>query len=570
MPGIKIEYIIAILVMVTLVIAFVLMKKIQSDTIKNDLQDINIRFNKIASVPLAFKLNKATYIAKINEETARKVEEYREKYDVCQKNLEQLQALIDGIEDNIAIRNNKQARDSILVVKENLKDSEVEVQEIEEFLDSITQREHIQREYSNQLKEEYRNLKQRVNLKINDISFAYDGVETQLKNCEDLFSSFEEQIYANEFALAQEDLEKISVNLKTIEECVETIPNLIHLAKGLIPTLTDEVMHVYQETTQTGAYINHLKIEEHLQNAQTTLDVCIKNITLARISGVQDTLQNIAEDLNHLLKDLDNEKQAYKATKQQAEKIYTTIESFEKTYNYVDKVYEQDKEKYGLENLESILSELDGSADTFKKRYNAIIETLRSSLKPASELLIEANALYEEVESKEKQLLEYKHSIDKTSNDENHAATQVVKLQIVLNEVEVKISQYRLPAISDSYKEDLNKGHALVKEIKELLAGIPLDIKTLNAKLQEAIDFIYQLYNNVNNVVGMALMVENAIVFGNKYRSSYPELDSELSKAEFAYMNGEYTQSLTIAIACIEKLFPKNCDEKIMGTVKSE
>lgn len=187
MPGIKIEYIIAILVMVTLVIAFVLMKKIQSDTIKNDLQDINIRFNKIASVPLAFKLNKATYIAKINEETARKVEEYREKYDVCQKNLEQLQALIDGIEDNIAIRNNKQARDSILVVKENLKDSEVEVQEIEEFLDSITQREHIQREYSNQLKEEYRNLKQRVNLKINDISFAYDGVETQLKNCEDLF-----------------------------------------------------------------------------------------------------------------------------------------------------------------------------------------------------------------------------------------------------------------------------------------------------------------------------------------------------------------------------------------------
>ena len=570
MSGIKIEYIIAILVMVTLVIAFVLMKKIQSDTIKNDLQDINIRFNKIASVPLAFKLNKATYIAKINEETARKVEEYREKYDVCQKNLEQLQALIDGIEDNIAIRNNKQARDSILVVKENLKDSEVEVQEIEEFLDSITQREHIQREYSNQLKEEYRNLKQRVNLKINDISFAYDGVESQLKNCEDLFSSFEEQIYANEFALAQEDLEKISVNLKSIEECVETIPNLIHLAKGLIPTLTDEVMHVYQETTQTGAYINHLKIEEHLQNAQTGLDVCIKNITLARISGVQETLQNIADDLNQLLKDLDNEKQAYKATKQQAEKIYATIESFENTYNYVEQVYEQDKEKYGLENLESILSELNGSAETFKKRYNAIIETLRSSLKPASELLVEANALYEEVEGKEKQLLEYKHSIDKASNDENHAATQVVKLQIVLNEVEVKISQYRLPAISDSYKEDLNKGHALVKEIKELLAGIPLDIKTLNAKSQEAIDFIYQLYNNVNNVVGMALMVENAIVFGNKYRSSYLELDSELSKAEFAYMNGEYTQSLTIAIACIEKLFPKNCDEKIMGTVKSE
>ena len=107
-----------------------------------------------------------------------------------------------------------------------------------------------------------------------------------------------------------------------------------------------------------------------------------------------------------------------------------------------------------------------------------------------------------------------------------------------------------------------------IKEIKEILTGIPLNITLLNTKLDEAIDFIYKLYNNVNNVVGMALMVENAIVFGNKYRSSYPEVDAELSKAEFAYLNGEYTQSLTIAIACIEKLFPKSGDDKIMEYAK--
>ena len=570
MFGIEIEYIIAILVVVTVIIAYVLMKKIQSDSIKNDLKEINIRYTDLSTVPLAFKLNKATYIAKINEETAQKVEEYREKYDTCQRNLEQLKALIDGIEDNVAVRNNKQARDSILVVKENLKDSEIEVKEIEAFLDSITQREQIQREYSNQLKEEYRDLKQRVNLKINEIALAFDGIDAQLKNCEDLFSSFEEQIYANEFALAQEDLEKISVSLKTIEDCVEEVPSLIRLSKGLIPTLMDEVMHVYQETTQIGAYIKHLKIEEHLQNAKSVLDTCIKNITQAKISGVQEALENITEDLNQLLKDLENEKQAYKATKQSAEKIYTTIESFEKTYDYVNQVYEQDKEKYGLENLEGILKELDGSAEAYKQRYNAIVETLRSSLKPSSKLLEESDILFNDVESKEHQMLEYKHLIDRASNDENHATTQVVKLQIVLNEVEVKIAQYRLPAISESYKDDLNKGRVLVKEVKDLLAGIPLDIESLNAKLKESIDFIYQLYNNVNNVVGMALMVENAIVFGNKYRSTYPELDSELSKAEFAYMNGEYTQSLTIAIASIEKLFPKNCDEKLMGTIKSE
>ena len=82
--------------------------------------------------------------------------------------------------------------------------------------------------------------------------------------------------------------------------------------------------------------------------------------------------------------------------------------------------------------------------------------------------------------------------------------------------------------------------------------------------LDEAIDFIYKFYNNINNVVGMGIMVENAIVFGNKYRSTYPEIDRELSKAEFQYLNGEYTKALKTAISCMETLFPENADEKIL------
>ena len=204
----------------------------------------------------------------------------------------------------------------------------------------------------------------------------------------------------------------------------------------------------------------------------------------------------------------------------------------------------------------------------FSVSYNEILFKLKESHTAASALLNDTRVLYNDIEKNKNELLKTKNHIDKASNDESRAQTQVVKLQIVLNEVEVKIAQYRLPAISDSYKEDLRKGHDYVKEIKEILTGIPLNITLLNTKLDEAIDFIYKLYNNVNNVVGMALMVENAIVFGNKYRSSYPEVDAELSKAEFAYLNGEYTQSLTIAIACIEKLFPKSGDDKIMEYAK--
>ena len=65
----------------------------------------------------------------------------------------------------------------------------------------------------------------------------------------------------------------------------------------------------------------------------------------------------------------------------------------------------------------------------------------------------------------------------------------------------------------------------------------------------------------------MAIMVENAIVFGNKYRSTYPEVERDLSKAEFSYINGEYTKALTMAISCMEKLFPNKKDNDYLENI---
>ena len=60
----------------------------------------------------------------------------------------------------------------------------------------------------------------------------------------------------------------------------------------------------------------------------------------------------------------------------------------------------------------------------------------------------------------------------------------------------------------------------------------------------------------MNNLVGMAIMVENTIVFGNRYRSSYPEIDSELTRCELCFRNGQYTKALKIGIQAIEKMHP--------------
>ena len=67
----------------------------------------------------------------------------------------------------------------------------------------------------------------------------------------------------------------------------------------------------------------------------------------------------------------------------------------------------------------------------------------------------------------------------------------------------------------------------------------------------------------------MVDMVENGIVFANKYRSSIEFVDHELTRSELSFRNGEYTQALSIVLAAIEKLHPDTFEELIRENAKS-
>ena len=175
----------------------------------------------------------------------------------------------------------------------------------------------------------------------------------------------------------------------------------------------------------------------------------------------------------------------------------------------------------------------------------------------------------QEINTLSLELKELRNSLDVVRSDEERAKKQLLKLHLIMNEIQVKIRKHRLPTISNEYEGDVRKAYEYIKTIEGLLEEAPLNTILLSSTLTEAIDYIYLLYNNVNNLVGMAIMVENTIVFGNKFRSSFIDVDSELTRAELNFRNGEYTQALTIAMNAIEKLNLESYEEKIKENATS-
>ena len=547
-----------VLILLAALIVVIMVINTRKANIKREIEDLNIRFNTIKTTPLAFKLNKAQAMAKRNADTAEDIKVYYQKYEDAQKHIDQIGTMLEEIEDSLAGKNYAEAREAIIIARENIEDSEKEVGDIDRFLEQFQEEETGQRENSTRLKEQFREIKLFVNENSNSLSVAYEGIEKKIEKVEDLFSQSEEYMYVNDYAGSEKALAEIDTLIKDIKNCVTRLPELVADAKGVVPTLLDEANRQFALTRQRGVYTEHLKIAEKIEKIEGSLNTDLRVLNEGNITGVEENIAGYKHDLNDILSTLAQENKDFQSLKGRSDEIAANIAELKNLHNYVGAAYEKDKDRFGIENIDVYLGDEQKAIDDYQASYIALNEDIADNGKPASELMARANELFIRTEEDRNKLTRYKADFDKNTTDEERARSQLMKLQVVLNEVEVKVQEFHLPSIADTYKEDLLKGREMVTKIKELLSAVPLDIEELNRKLDESIDFIYKFYNNVNNVVGMAIMVENAIVFGNKYRSSYPEVENDLSKAEFSYLNGEYTKALTISIACMEKLFPNS------------
>lgn len=556
--------IIAVLAIIAIIVAITLIKNYRKKSLKRQIDDLYVRFTAVKTVPLAFKLSKAQAMAKRSEETSASVAKYYTRYEDVEKHINQVQDLLNNVDDSIAVSSYKESVESIKIATENLEDCEKEVKEIDEFLEEFSKKENEQREYSQELKEKYRVVKTTINKNSQLLSISYDGFLEKLKECEDLFSSSEEYMYTSDYSSAQADLEKIEQLLEDIKVNANAVPKLLKDAKGVLPLMLDETKRELALTRQRGIYTEHLDIDNKLAQVESKLNEDTKLLMTANAGEVKENLNEAKEILNKLNEELSDENRAFKEARETNDKAYEHILDLEKVENYVRIAYEKDYARFGLEDLSNLLKEKRDNIEKYKNEYNSINSDLGSGLKPSSQILDEVEELSNEIDEDMKTLYSYKTTIDKSTDGENRALSQLTKLQLVVSEVETKIAEYSLPAIDDSYKVDLKKARDYIAQIRQETQQIPINIDQLNSLLDEGIDFIYKFYNNINNVVGMGIMVENAIVFGNKYRSTYPEIDRELSKAEFQYLNGEYTKALKTAISCMETLFPDNADEKIL------
>jgi len=554
-------YVIGGLGLVLLVLIIVSSSKIKK--LRKLVDDYNYEYNSLKSIPLLFKLNKAGALAKISNELREIVELAKTEFDDIQQNLDQVNEILRDTEDLLVLGKNSKAKKRVSDIEELFDKTRIKVSNLDRKLDEIVEQESQLRLRINNLKDTFQDLKLAVNSDVDKYAHCIEIVDENLAEIEGKFTEFENTILASKFAEAATIMEGISQGIINLSNIINRSPALVEKAKYELPDLVERVREAYLQAVDDGCTFVGVPIEDTLQEILDGVKGASGEIRGGRIVEIEENFKRYYQQLDVLVESVNKEHQSLKEMKQLSAGIYNTLETTEN--------------KIGLaaELSERIKSRLKESVNTQEMRqYPKTLEVLRRQMSNLEEEYKEKKALTSGILLRMKELElninQFNGLLDTAIaqlknklQDEDDAKTKLIKLNILINDVLAMVQRRNLPSLPEGYQNQLSAARGKVKAVEDILLAAELDVSALNIVTVDAWDFITAFHNDIRELIRKTELAEGAIVLCNRYRAMFSDIDSDLTKAELWFNEGEYQASLDLSLPIAARMFPENYDELI-------
>ena len=244
-----------------------------------------------------------------------------------------------------------------------------------------------------------------------------------------------------------------------------------------------------------------------------------------------------------------------------SKKLDNTNKLVEDIYNQLEDI----KNMYDLNEEDvDIIHDVKKTLIVINDDYKKLVSKEKASSAPYSVLHKEIDALTKRLKNMEEDLDKALKSLGNMHDDEVRAREQLDEIRDFLKKCKEKMRTYKLPVITDNYFVELSEANEAIEEIVKELDRKPIVIKTLNTRVDTARDLVLKLYNTTNEMIKTAKLAEMAIVYGNRYRSFYDDVDMGLLDAEELFAKGDYKDALDISIKSAS-LVDKDIYQKLLN-----
>lgn len=547
------------------IVTLIILKKSRLKKYKNILDELDLEKNLISSIPISLELSKVEPIIK-NEDLESKYKKWEDKSDVIKnERIPKIDDMLIDIDTFIEKRDfencNYRIAKTELEIYKVREASESLLEEIKE----ITLSDEKYRSIVTKLKTKYRKLNSEYQEHSNLYDEMQDAITLQLENIEKNFLGFESAMENNEYTEVVHIVKALDAMIEHMEIVIKEVPDLILMAKEIIPKRIKEVDDVVKEMEEKGYPLEYLNIDYNVEESRKNINTILDKIRVLNLEDCMFELRTILDYFDSLFIDFEKERLSRKVYEESEHDFAIKLKKTEKVVNDVFEELETIKNNYDLrdEDIDSI-EEDKKILVVIQDDYKKLLAKLESKSTPYSSLHKEIEELTVRLKNMSDNLDVTLNSLGNMYDDEQRAREQLIEIEEFLQNSKRKIRSYKLPVITDNYFVELSEANDAIKEVIKELEKKPIVIKTLNTRVDTARDLVLKLYNTTNEIIKTAELAENCMVYGNRFRSSYTDIDRGLDEARKSFFKGDYKKSLDVSIKAIS-LVDKNFYQELVS-----
>ncbi len=549
---------IIVILLVIIVALIIIVKNKRKKKIANEITNLEKEKNMLINVPVLNELSKVEALVKNNAKLEEKYNTWKMKFQLIEN-------------ETIPLINDMLIEADFAMDKEKYKDIYVRISEIEiklceiktkikkilSEIKEITSSEERNRATVIKLKALYRKLKKRFEETKADYEETTKTIELQFETIEKRFEEFEQVMERKDYEEVIYVVKGLTEMLEHMTIVIDEIPEIMLMGKNLIPKRTEDVSSEYIKLTREGYQLDYLNVEYNIVETEKKVSAIFDRVRVLNLEDVTFELKTILDYFDSLFNDFETEKITRKYYEE-------GLIDFNKKRKHIDKILNSVANNLPLmQKHYNLTDDTLNSVNLLKEEYDEIIrdyEKLEQLDKNHSFPFSKLNSELEIIMLKLTKLNEkLNHILQKVSNlkdDEERAKGQLEDIKLLLKQSKYQIRKNRLPIIPDVYYVELTEAGEAIKEIQKELSKKPIDVDTLNVRVDTARDLVFKLHNTTAEMVKSALLSEYAIVYGNRYRSSKQIINEGLIKAEKLFFKGEYKKSLEISISTLDVVEP--------------
>ena len=524
---------------------------------KKQIEKLDIEKNKIVSTPIVPELSKI--------ETYRKNEKIETMYKEWNKRLSDIRDVqIPKITDMILEADYCLSQRDYKSTLYKIAKLEMEIYKVRtnaEFLlddiKDITTSEERSRKVITKYKKEYRELYDKFKESENDYADIAETVNLQFGAIAHKFEEYEDILDSNRYNEVDNTVNTIEDMLKHMTIVIDEMPQIVLMAENILPKKIKEVLENYEELKKQGYTLDYLNVEYNVSEANKKINDILERAKMLDMKDSLLELKVLMEYFENVFDDFEKEKVNKKEYSDTIANFQKKLSRMNKLVNEIFKKLESIKKVYNLEEEDiNLLQKIREELKKLNDDYKVLIEHTQNNAFSFSKINKELENLVARLRLIEESLDQTLDTIGSMKDDESRARQQLEEVKKILRRSRKLLREYELPIIPDNYFIELQEAQGAIKELIAELNKSPINIDNLNMRVETARDLVIKLHNRSKEMVKSAAFAEMTMVYGNRYRSKYEELDKNLAYSEMLFFKGEYKKALQLSINTLNKVEP--------------